>query len=82
MTSDASVEQIRTKHYPAQGLHKDLEKVTFESILAMGGILMPEQSIRFAQLMEAVKLPVVKEIIQQDHKEVELYILTWFWFSP
>jgi hypothetical protein len=82
MTSDASVEQICTKHYPAQRLPKDLEKVTLESILAMGVILMPEQSIRFAQLMKAAKLPVIKEIIQQDHKEVELYILTWFWFSP
>jgi protein CpxP len=52
MASAATADQIRTKHKQVQGLRQDLEKLTFESMLATREILTPEQRLQFAQFME------------------------------
>ena len=57
MAGAATVEQIRAKHDQVQELRQDLEKLTFESMLATRDVLTPEQRLQFAQLMESRKNP-------------------------
>lgn len=52
MASAATADQIRAKHKQVQGLRQDLEKLTFESMLATREILTPEQRLQFTQFME------------------------------
>jgi Spy/CpxP family protein refolding chaperone len=52
MASNASADQVRTKHQQVQGLRQQLEAVSFESMLAMREVLTPAQRSQFAQLME------------------------------
>lgn len=52
MASDATADDIRTKHKQVQGLRQQLEASTFDSMLAMREVLTSEQRKRFAQLME------------------------------
>jgi len=52
IASAATADQIRIKHDQVQGLRQDLEKLTFESILATREVLTPEQRLQFAQVME------------------------------
>lgn len=52
MASAATADQIRSKHKQVQGLRQDLEKLTFESMLATREILTPEQRLQFTQFME------------------------------
>lgn len=57
MAGTATVEQIRTKHEQVQSLRHDLEKLSFESMLATREVLTPEQRLQFAQLMERRQIP-------------------------
>lgn len=57
MASTATVEQIRTKHDQVQGLRQDLEKLSFESMLATREVLTAEQRLKFAQLIERRQKP-------------------------
>jgi Spy/CpxP family protein refolding chaperone len=52
MASNASADQVRTKHREVQGLRQQLEAVSFESMLAMREVLTPAQRSQFAQRME------------------------------
>ncbi|MGB5962938.1 MAG: hypothetical protein WBG73_20035 [Coleofasciculaceae cyanobacterium] len=52
MASTATAEQIRTKRDQVLGLRQDLEKLTFESMLATREVLALKQRLQFAQLME------------------------------
>lgn len=52
MAGTASADQIRAKHQQVQDLRQQLEKVTFESMLASRDVLTPDQRKQFAQLME------------------------------
>jgi periplasmic protein CpxP/Spy len=57
MAGTATVEQVRTKHDQVQGLRQDLEKLSFESMLATREVLTVEQRLQFAQLMERRQKP-------------------------
>ena len=52
MTGTASGDQSRAKHQQVQDLRQQLEKVTFESMLASRDVLTLDQRKQFAQLME------------------------------
>jgi Spy/CpxP family protein refolding chaperone len=52
MAGTASADQIRAKHQQVQDLRQQLEKVTFESMLASREVLTADQRKQFAQLME------------------------------
>ena len=55
MAGNASADEIRAKHQQVQDLRQQLEKVSFESMLAMREVLTPAQRSQFAQLMEQGK---------------------------
>lgn len=52
LASTATADQIRSKHEQVIGLRQDLEKLTFESMLATREVMTPAQRLQFAQLME------------------------------
>jgi periplasmic protein CpxP/Spy len=57
LAGTTTIEQLLSKHDQVQGLRQDLEKLTFESMLATREVLTPEQRLQFAQLMERRKNP-------------------------